>query len=51
MLFFRHSLGNKLITLLTNLVTDLNLSDIETCYKMIRTDMLKSIPWEATGGD
>jgi glycosyltransferase involved in cell wall biosynthesis len=46
-LFFRHSLGNKLITLLTNLVTDLNLSDIETCYKMIRTDMLKSIPWES----
>ena len=46
-LFFRHSLGNKLITLLTNLVTDLNLSDIETCYKMVRTDMLKSIPWES----
>jgi glycosyltransferase involved in cell wall biosynthesis len=46
-LLFRHSLGNKLITLLTNLVTDLNLSDIETCYKMIRADMLKSIPWES----
>jgi len=46
-LFFRHSLGNKLITLLTNLVTDLNLSDIETCYKMLRADMLKSIPWES----
>src|SRR5271166_1417958 len=46
-LFFRHSLGNKLITLLTNLVTDLNLSDVETCYKMVRTDMLKSIPWES----
>ncbi len=47
-LLFRHSLGNKLITLLTNLVTDLNLSDIETCYKMVRTDMMKSIPWESS---
>jgi len=46
-LFFRHSLGNKLITLLTNFVTDLNLSDIETCYKMVRTDIFKSIPWES----
>jgi glycosyltransferase involved in cell wall biosynthesis len=46
-LLFRHSLGNKLITLLTNLVTDLNLTDIETCYKMVRSDLLKSIPWES----
>ena len=46
-LLFRHSLGNKLITLLTNIVTDLNLSDIETCYKMIRADIFKSIPWES----
>lgn len=46
-LLFRHSLGNKLITLLTNFVTDLNLSDVETCYKMIRSDLLKSIPWES----
>ena len=46
-LLFRHSLGNKLITLLTNIVTDLNLSDIETCYKMIRSDIFKSIPWES----
>jgi glycosyltransferase involved in cell wall biosynthesis len=46
-LFFRHSLGNRLITLLTNLVTDLNLSDIETCYKMVRADLLKSIPLES----
>ena len=46
-LLFRHSLGNKFITLLTNIVTDLNLSDIETCYKMIRSDLLKSIPWES----
>jgi glycosyltransferase involved in cell wall biosynthesis len=46
-LMFRHSLGNKFITLLTNLVTDLNLSDIETCYKMVRADILKNIPWES----
>jgi glycosyltransferase involved in cell wall biosynthesis len=46
-LFFRHSLGNRLITLLTNIVTDLNLSDIETCYKMVRADIFKSIPWES----
>jgi glycosyltransferase involved in cell wall biosynthesis len=46
-LFFRHSLGNKLLTLLTNFVTDLNLTDMETCYKMIRTDLLKSIPLES----
>lgn len=46
-LFFRHSLGNKLLTLLTNLVTDLNLTDMETCYKMVRADLMKSIPWES----
>ena len=46
-LLFRHSLGNKLITLLTNIVTDLNLSDIETCYKMVRADIFKGIPWES----
>lgn len=46
-LFFRHSLGNKLLTLLTNIVTDLNLTDMETCYKMIRTALLKSIPLES----
>jgi len=46
-LFFRHSLGNKLLTLLTNFVTDLNLTDMETCYKMVRADLLKSIPLES----
>jgi glycosyltransferase involved in cell wall biosynthesis len=43
-LFFRHELGNRALTLLSNLVSDLNLTDMETCYKMIRTDLLKSIP-------
>ena len=46
-LLFRHSVGNHLITLLTNIVTDLNLSDIETCYKMVRADIFKGIPWES----
>jgi glycosyltransferase involved in cell wall biosynthesis len=46
-LFFRHSLGNKLLTLLTNIVTDLNLTDMETCYKMMRVSLLKSIPLES----
>jgi glycosyltransferase involved in cell wall biosynthesis len=46
-LFFRHSLGNQFLTLLTNIVTDLNLTDMETCYKMFRTDLLKSIPLES----
>jgi glycosyltransferase involved in cell wall biosynthesis len=43
-LFFRHELGNRLLTFLTNLLTNLNLTDMETCYKAVRTDLLKSIP-------
>jgi glycosyltransferase involved in cell wall biosynthesis len=43
-LLFRHQLGNKLLTFLTNLVTNLNLTDMETCYKAVRTDLLRSIP-------
>ncbi len=43
-LYFRHQLGNKLITLLVDLATDLNLSDVETCYKAVRTKLLRSIP-------
>lgn len=43
-LFFRHQLGNRFLTLLCNLVSDLNLTDMETCYKMVRTDLFKSIP-------
>lgn len=39
--FFRHALGNKLLTLLSNLCTDLNLTDMETCYKVFRTDVLR----------
>jgi len=43
-LLFYHSLGNRLITTLVNLLTNLNLSDVETCYKMVRTKLLKSLP-------
>lgn len=43
-LYFRHTIGNRFITWLSNLCTDLNLTDIETCYKMFRAPLLKSIP-------
>ncbi|MCX7006952.1 MAG: glycosyltransferase family 2 protein, partial [Kiritimatiellaeota bacterium] len=43
-LYFWHSLGNRLLTLLSNMLSDLNLTDMETCYKMARADLLKSIP-------
>jgi glycosyltransferase involved in cell wall biosynthesis len=42
-LFFRHSMGNKLLTFLSNLFTDLNLTDMETCYKVFRTDVLRRL--------
>ena len=43
-LFFWHSLGNRFLTLISNAFTDLNLTDMETCYKVVKTDLLKSIP-------
>jgi glycosyltransferase involved in cell wall biosynthesis len=46
-LLFRHELGNKFLTFVSNLVTNLNLSDMETCYKAVRTPLLKSIPIES----
>lgn len=42
-LFFWHSLGNKFLTVLSNMLTDLNLTDMETCYKLFRRNLLKSI--------
>ena len=50
-LFFRHALGNTLLTFLCDLVCDLNLTDVETCYKMVRADLLKSIPLTASTFD
>ena len=43
-LYYRHELGNRLITFLSNLMTDLNLTDVETGYKMFSAPLLKSIP-------
>lgn len=42
-LFFWHSIGNKFLTTLSNAFTNLNLTDMETCYKMFRTDILKGL--------
>jgi glycosyltransferase involved in cell wall biosynthesis len=46
-LLFWHSVGNSLLTLLSNMFTDLNLTDMETCYKMVRTELLQSLPLSA----
>ncbi|HEY3369277.1 MAG TPA: glycosyltransferase family 2 protein [Prolixibacteraceae bacterium] len=42
-LFFWHSIGNKLLTTFSNMFSNLNLTDMETCYKLFRTDIIKSI--------
>ena len=42
-LFFWHSLGNKFLTTLSNAFNNLNLTDMETCYKLIRSDIAKSL--------
>jgi glycosyltransferase involved in cell wall biosynthesis len=42
-LYFWHSIGNKALTLLSNMLTDLNLSDMETCFKAFRREVLESI--------
>lgn len=42
-LFFWHSIGNKFLTFLSNMFTDLNLTDMETCYKLFRASMIKQI--------
>lgn len=42
-LFFFHSIGNKFLTFVSNLFTNINLTDMETCYKMFKTDVLKKI--------
>jgi glycosyltransferase involved in cell wall biosynthesis len=46
-LFFWHSIGNNVLTLMSNMFTDLNLTDMETCYKMMRRDLLQSLPLSA----
>jgi glycosyltransferase involved in cell wall biosynthesis len=42
-LFFWHSLGNKFLTFVSNMFTNLNLTDMETCYKLFRADIIKKI--------
>jgi glycosyltransferase involved in cell wall biosynthesis len=42
-LFFWHTIGNRVLTLLSNMFNDLNLTDMETCYKLFRTDMIKRL--------
>lgn len=42
-LFFWHSIGNKFLTTLSNVFTNLNLSDMETCYKLFITDIIKQL--------
>jgi glycosyltransferase involved in cell wall biosynthesis len=42
-LYFWHSIGNRLLTVMSNMVTDLNLTDMETCYKAFRRDVIQAI--------
>lgn len=43
-LFFWHSIGNKMLTTLSNAFTNMNLTDMETCYKMFRRELIQAIP-------
>jgi glycosyltransferase involved in cell wall biosynthesis len=45
-LYFWHSVGNRLLTLLSNCLTNINLTDMETCYKVFRREVIQAIPIE-----
>ena len=45
-LYFWHSVGNSLLTLISNALTNMNMTDMETCYKVFRREVLQSIPIE-----
>jgi glycosyltransferase involved in cell wall biosynthesis len=45
-LYFWHSVGNSLLTLISNMVSDLNLTDMETCYKAFRREVIQSLTLE-----
>ncbi len=45
-LYFWHSVGNRLLTLVSNMITNLNMTDMETCYKAFRREVIQSIPLE-----
>jgi glycosyltransferase involved in cell wall biosynthesis len=44
-LFYWHSVGNRFLTTLSNMFTNINLTDIETCYKVFKSNLIKSIFW------
>jgi len=46
-LYFWHSVGNSVLTLMSNMFTNLNLTDMETCYKLVRADLMKRLPLTA----
>ena len=46
-LYFWHTVGNRFLTLLSNMLNDINLTDMETCYKAFRADCLRSLPLES----
>jgi len=48
-LYFWHSVGNRLLTLMSNMFTNLNLTDMETCYKMFRAEVIRAIRIEENG--
>lgn len=45
-LFFWHSIGNAVLTFMSNMFNNLNLTDMETCYKLFKSDIIKSIKFE-----
>lgn len=48
-LYFYHYLANKLLTLLSNLLTNVNMTDVETCYKAFRTPIISTLPLTSSG--
>jgi len=48
-LYFWHRVGNGFLTLLSNILTDINLTDMETCYKVFKTNIIKSLKFEEKG--
>jgi len=48
-LYFWHSVGNGFLTLLSNILTDINLTDMETCYKVFKTSIIKQIKFREKG--
>jgi hypothetical protein len=48
-LYFYHFLGNKLLTFLSNLATNINLTDVETCYKAFRGDIIRQMKIHSSG--